>query len=162
MGMIGYAQQVSIAELQRFQREPDTVASFVMDELDRTAEGSHRLLDLEKLWHVLHYLLAGSAVATPSPLGNSILGGREIGDDLGYGPARFLDPEQVRGIAAALEKLPWEEAARRFDPDAMLSANVYLAESVGLVEALEMVFGELVSFYSEAASHGNAVLLYIV
>ena len=58
-------------------------------------------LNLEKSWHVLHYLLTGKAEEAPGPLGNAILGGTEIGGDLGYGPARFLTPQQVREVAVA-------------------------------------------------------------
>jgi hypothetical protein len=37
-----------------------------------------------------------------SQLGLAILGGQEIGQDYGYGPARSLDPDQGRLVAGAL------------------------------------------------------------
>jgi hypothetical protein len=51
-------------------------------------------LNLEKSWHVLHYLLTGKAEKAPPPVGNAVLGGQDIGGDRGYGPARFLTPQQ--------------------------------------------------------------------
>jgi hypothetical protein len=62
-------------------------------------------LNLEKSWHVLHYLLTGKAEKAPPPVGNAILGGQDIGGDLGYGPARFLTPQQVREVRIALSAI---------------------------------------------------------
>src|SRR5271163_2074263 len=52
-------------------------------------------LTLEKSWHCLHYLLTGTAWETGTVLGKTILGGTEIGPDMGYGPARYLVPNEV-------------------------------------------------------------------
>jgi Domain of unknown function (DUF1877) len=79
-------------------------------------------LNLEKSWHVLHYLLTGETEEAQPPLGNAILGGKEIGDDLGYGPARFLTPQQVQEVASALASMKKEDLASRFDLDAMIKA----------------------------------------
>src|SRR5262249_46865216 len=47
----------------------------------------------------LHYLFTGSADEGDGPLADAILGGVEVGDDRGYGPARFLDPDEVCAVA---------------------------------------------------------------
>jgi hypothetical protein len=118
-------------------------------------------LSLEKSWHTLHYLLTGSAVEARPPLGNAILGGEEIGPDAGYGPARFLDASEVHEVAAALAKVSREELSRRFDLKAMTAAQVYACnDSNDLALALDY-FDQLVSYYQDAASRDNAMLLYI-
>jgi hypothetical protein len=96
-----------------------------------------------------------------SPLGNAILGGTPIGGDVGYGPARFLDPGQVREVASALAALSKEGLARRFDLRAMSAAKVYACDDESELELAQHYFEHLVRYYADAAARGNAVLLYI-
>jgi hypothetical protein len=125
-------------------------------------ESGQESLDLEKSWHVLHYLLTGSASEAPAPLGNAILGGSEIGDDLGYGPSRFLTPEQVREVSSALSSISKEDLANRFDLEAMMAANIYPVRDESELGLAQEYFGELSRFYAAAAAAGNAMLLYLV
>jgi|SRR5579859_329131 len=118
-------------------------------------------LSLEKSWHTLHYLLSGSAEEADSPPGNAILGGKQIGPDLGYGPARFLTPNQVREVAAALKKVSNDDLARRFDLNAMKAAKIYACKDEGELELAQHYFQHVVQYYTEAASRGNAMLLYL-
>jgi hypothetical protein len=118
-------------------------------------------LDLEKSWHVLHYLLTGKPAQAPPPLGNAILGGEEIGDDLGHGPARFLTPEEVRDVAASLAAVSKKDLAQRFDLQGMIEAKVYpVRDDSELGLALDY-FEHLSHYYADAAANGNAMLLYI-
>jgi hypothetical protein len=119
-------------------------------------------LNLEKSWHVLHYLLTGEAEEAPPPLGNAILGGKEIGDDLGYGPARFLTPQQVREVASALASMKKEDLASRFDLDAMIKAQIYPVRDESELELAQEYFDDLSRYYADAAVAGNAMLLYVV
>src|SRR5262245_25829503 len=43
-------------------------------------------LNLEKSWHMLHYLMTGDIFPAGSP-GDLLLTGEGVGEDLGYGPA---------------------------------------------------------------------------
>lgn len=124
--------------------------------------GESNELDLEKSWHALHYLLTGRPDEAPPPLGNAILGGTEIGEDIGYGPARFLSPVQVREVAAALASISTEELARRFNLEAMVRANVYPVRDESELELAQQYFERLSRFYAHAAAAGNAMILYIV
>jgi len=47
-------------------------------------------VSLDKAWHGLHYLLCGALEPAPGPLGQAVFGGTEIGEDQGYGPARYF------------------------------------------------------------------------
>jgi len=118
-------------------------------------------LSLEKSWHSLHYLLTGSAEPVGSPLGKAILGGREIGPDLGYGPARFLDVSEVREVAANLSKLSPSDLARRFDLPTMMAVRIYACRDEGELELAQHYFAQLKDYYSDAEKRGNAMLLYI-
>jgi hypothetical protein len=119
-------------------------------------------LNLEKSWHVLHYLLTGKVEDAPPPMGNAILGGTEIGEDLGYGPARFLTPPQVREVAAALAPISKDDLGERFNLKAMIAANIYPVRDESELELAERYFEDLSCYYSAAAASGNAMLLWVV
>jgi len=120
-------------------------------------------LDLHKCWHCLHFLFTGRAEGSDgSPLGDAILGGKEIGGeaaDTGYGPPRALSPGEVKGVAAALQAFPIEQRAEQFDVAAAEKAGIYVPQHGA--EELKDYFLQLRSFYRDAASKGNAVLLWI-
>jgi len=120
-------------------------------------------LDLHKSWHCLHFMFTGKAEGSDgTALGDAILGGGEIGGedaDTGYGPPRALSPAEVRSVAAALAEFPIEKKAREFDVQAAEKAGIYVARHG--TEELKEYFGQLRSFYDDAARKGNAVLLWI-
>jgi hypothetical protein len=122
--------------------------------------GEH--LSIGKAWHGAHFLLSGAAEPTPTPLGQAILGGIEIGEDTGYGPPRYLDSEAVTGIAKALSALDNAELRRRYDADAMNAEELYLDvwSEPGSADWLIEECGRIREFYTAVGSRGNAVLLY--
>lgn len=121
-------------------------------------------LDIEKAWHGLHYLLAGTVWQPTDPPGNAVLGGAEIGDDVGYGAARLMDAEEVARAAAALAGLQVGELGARYDADAMTEAKLYgghwadPSERAWVADAFEHVR----TYFGQAAERGDAMLLYIV
>src|SRR5262249_10881060 len=120
-------------------------------------------LNLDKYWHVVDYLIRGNVLDDPM---HPVHGGVRIGDDLGYGPARFLDSEQVIQAAQELEKLSWDAISSRFDPDVMdtqgpFQVGIYLAKSCTADEA-RTAFHRLANFYADAAAQKNALLLMVV
>ena len=117
-------------------------------------------LSLEKSWHSLHYLLTGKAEEAPPPLGNAILGGMPIGDQMGYGPARFLTPEQVREVSLALNAVTMNDLFARFDIELMAASNIYACEGEE-IEQMQYYFANLTRYYNDAATKGNAILLYL-
>ncbi len=119
------------------------------------------VLNLQKSWHTLHYLLTGSALPVESPVGRAILGGQELGPDLGYGPGRILTPDQVREIAGSLKQVAKEDLARRFDLPSMMAAEIYACRDSGDLELAQEYLPQLQLFYMEAAADGRAMLLYI-
>jgi hypothetical protein len=118
-------------------------------------------LSLEKSWHSLHYLLTGSSEPVDSDLGKAILGGKEIGGDVGYGPARFLDAMEVREVAASLSKLSADQLASCFDLKKMMAAHIYACRDEEELELALHYFAQLKDYYAEAAEQGCPMLLYI-
>ncbi|OGF66391.1 MAG: hypothetical protein A2Y62_12525 [Candidatus Fischerbacteria bacterium RBG_13_37_8] len=122
-------------------------------------------LNLDKTWHALHYLLSGNSEADETPLGKLIMGGKEIGEDLGYGPAHYLTSDEVKKCSDALQKISSNEIKHRFDPNTLQKADIYpnIWNEELTKEHLDYLleyFDALKKYYKEAASQQNAMLIY--
>jgi Domain of unknown function (DUF1877) len=146
-----------------------TIKREAIDGLLAAPEGIHELLeqlddtgiDLDKNWHAIHYLLTGDADAGEEPAAY-LAGGEEVGEeDVGYGPARVLRPEEVREFSDFLQTVDAAEMRRRFDPAALTKAEIYPLEWNGaedldwLIETYEM----MCAFFAEAAAREEGVVL---
>jgi len=134
----------------------------ILEALERS-NGS--VLALDKAWHGLHFLLTGSASSTDGPMGQAILGGRAVGKDFGYGPARIVSAGQVRSIARALQGLNPAALAGKYDPQAMQHAEVYPSiwtrEGQEGFRFLMNYLPALQAFYEKAAESGLAVVVVL-
>ena len=121
-------------------------------------------LTLERHWHVLHYLLTGGAAPKPLP-GGALLGGDKIGNDLGYGPARVLGPEQVAEFAEFLAAQDLRQLLQRFDMRKMRSAKVYGAPDDNDAEQAALWVSVFVpkfrKFVGQARDGGDGLLLWL-
>lgn len=125
------------------------------------------VLDLHKSWHMLHYLFTGQAWDGDMPASALLLGGKEVGEDLGYGPARALTPGETANFAGFLNGLDVAQLAGRLDVEAMQRAQVYCAEhadpgaAMELEEDLEHYFPQLQSFVADAANRRQGLLIWM-
>ena len=71
------------------------------DAIGALLDADHPQLDLDKGWNGLQFLLTGDTYLTTG-LGAALMGGDEVGDDLGYGPARWLTPAEVAAVSEEL------------------------------------------------------------
>ena len=111
--------------LGRLFRKKSPPAAATIDDLN-LAPGEGWMRDLDKAWHGLHFLLTGTAWEGEPPLDFLVRGGRELGTiDVGYGPARVFSASETVAITSALDALEDNELAARFDPEAMLAAQIY-------------------------------------
>lgn len=119
----------------------------------------------------VHYLLTGeiafgSESNTPPPLVYVVMGGPPVsGEDVGYGPPRFLTPEQVKEAADALRQLDPDDLRGRFDVAAYNAAGGYpKMQATGWeledLEPLMEEYANLKCFFQEAAEQGDALLLW--
>jgi Domain of unknown function (DUF1877) len=147
----------------------DTLADFIAhpEKLDGYVEANYdQFVNLDKSWHAIHFTLTGNAEGGLEPLSSSVLGGTEIGEDMGYGPMRYLTTEKVREISARLEQIGIEGFKARFSLDQLAEADIYPSGiwSGDDSQATEYVFSFLPDFlelYQDAAAKGNAILLWI-
>ena len=126
-------------------------------------EGLGPDLYIEKAWHGVHWLLCGTPMEAPPPLGDAILGGDELGADVGYGPARTLDTARTAAVAEALADLPADDIAARFDASRLDADDIYPSgwDEQGRREWLSAEYECVRDFYLDAAGEGRAVLLWL-
>ena len=124
------------------------------------ASGKGASISLEKAWHGVHYLLCGKPEPGADLASQVVMGGTEVGDDLGYGPARYFDVDEVAAIATELSRPNLEaEMMARWDPDQMTQIGIYPAgfepdDDQWLMKA----FRELRQFYVDASAAKLAVV----
>jgi hypothetical protein len=167
-------QPPSQEDLDALQRQQEALLKEnqgVLDEVQSDTMGLTRdgaQLSLYKDWHLLHYVLTGKSwEPVDSTLGKAIMGGTEIPDRqgvMGYGPARYLTPSEVREVSEALSDFPIEDRVASFDPKAAEAAKVYPPVQAGdklAREGFVQYFNLLRDFYQDAATKGNAVILWV-
>ena len=123
-------------------------------------------LCLDKDWHILHFLFTGDAgpIASPS---SALLVGEELGDDAGYGPARWLNPAATKAFAAFLDSQRIDALQDRVDLERMSRAPVYSlpdareTESAGWIkDAVALRFPELLDYVVRAAVADEGLLTW--
>jgi hypothetical protein len=127
-------------------------------------------LDVDKAWHGIHYLLTETDYGGDPPLNFIFRGGREVRNvDIGYGSARAMTAGEVRELARALEALPPETLAERFDPAEMTRLSIYpdmIWERVDdhdddpLGYVLDH-YGDLREFVLRAADRDHGLVVYL-
>lgn len=162
MGMVGCFAAVAPETLQRLRDDPSLIDEYLHP--DDGDSDPPNCIDVDKAWHGIHYILTGREDVGTEPLSWAVLGGEEVGDEIGYGPARFLQPEQVNGIAAWL---PDDTVFKtRFDPQAMEKAGIYpeaiwVRDGDDALDYLLENYRELVAFYKSAAERGDGAILWL-
>lgn len=121
MSMIGNFLQLSSEELADLIANPSDVESFIYPD-DEEREGN---IDVDKAWHGIHFLLTGDAWGGEPPLVNVVLGGTELGDDVGYGPARYLTADEVRAAAEALRDITPDVLRTRYIASDLSRNSIY-------------------------------------
>lgn len=161
MGMIGYFYQEDDITVQRL-REGES-AGFLFDE-----ENEENMLDIDKAWHAIHYILTGEEweVSVDKPISQAVLGGEPVNDeDMGYGPMRLIPKELVSQIADALGEIDEAAFRERFNLKEMVENQIYPVmydedESQFFTYVWEN-FVELKKFYKDASEKNHNVLAFI-
>ena len=165
MSMNGNFKALSNEELDALLADPSRVEQLLYASFFGSGSNGHEELEIDKAWHGIHFLLTGNAWEASLPLGFVAAGGEEVGDDLGYGPARALRSEQVVEIDRALEPFTTDELRRRFDADRMTELEIYPSgwsdDPDGELEYLLAFYMELRAFVHRTAERGDALLVYL-
>ena len=164
--MIGNFRALPDEELQGLFADPSRVEQLLYESFfGGGSNGKGDELEVDKAWHGLHFLLTGSAWEGSFPLNFIVAGGQEVGDDLGYGPARGLASADVRTIDAALQPLTADELGQRFDAQRMTELQIYpdgwSHDPDGEREYLLDFYADLRAFVHRTAEQGHALLVYL-
>ncbi|RYE81610.1 MAG: DUF1877 family protein [Myxococcales bacterium] len=162
-------REPALVDAVLFEEEPD--ANSLARQLTLWPEETIDLADIERLeidrtWHVLHFLLTGSGDEAGHPLSFLAAGGRAVSDDLGNGPLRAFTPEEVRRLAAGLAPVTSERLLERFDPQQLESESIYgwfsgwnEAARDACAPILRETLGQLQGFLRQGAGRRSALLV---
>ena len=120
MGMIAnyrYINDQYLHQMKSFNTEEDDQFEIVEEEL---------LLDIDKMWDVLHFVLTGVGTSNPSgndPLSVAILGVTPLENVTEY--IAYTEKSKVVEICSALENFDMEEAMAHFSMQACKKADLY-------------------------------------
>lgn len=164
MSMIGIYRRVTPTELSQLLAAPEQIEEFLYP-ADDSEPPPDRLLDIDKTWHAIHFLLTGTEGQGDPPACNAVLGGTPLGEvDIGYGPARYLLPAEVAAVSTLLGSIPESELRQRLDLPVMKALGIYPGAWDDADEEWGYLlpnYRELVLFFGQAARAGDAMLLYI-
>ena len=164
MGMAACFASAGVETLNHLRSNPGEMEGFICPDDDEGEPPNYA--DVDKAWHCIHFMLTGRTDRGPELLSSAIFGGDEIGEDVGYGPARIMDPAEVKKVAVALMSIDDAAFSSRFNPQAMKSADIYLADMClrDGTEALDYLlqnFHSLAEFYRAAASRDDGAILWL-
>ena len=122
MGMIAnyrYINDQYLHQMKSFNTEGD-------DQFEVVEEEAELLLDIDKMWDVLHFVLTGVGSSDPSrnaPLSVAVLGVTPLENVAEY--IAYTEKSKVSEICSALENIDMEEAMAHFSMQACKNADLY-------------------------------------
>ena len=153
------SSEEAIGGFMEFQfPDPDSPEDLNQDENPAEDDG----LDLEKIWHLLHYLITGNESGGDYPLGYAIMTGHPFHED--SSDLTWLAPEEVKDIADALDNLSEEDLLNRCNLGKASKRNLYKYSGYFSKEDVKEAipyFHKLRNYYRDAARKGNAMLVFV-
>ena len=121
---------------------------------------------MDKAWQGIHFLLTGSDWEGDGPLPFILHGGREIDEDLGYGPAHGFSSAEVKEIDRSQAMVDPAALFHGADPAEFTRLEIY--PDIWAREPKEQCIGyvteyliELKKFVSDTAQSGRALIAYL-
>ena len=187
MGMYFYIAQASESDLKEMRSDPEKVEHALrregpeQDHLPAYSEEQLMLfglppvpnprhsiagsLDLDKMWHVLHFLMTGEPWEVDTPLSRALFGNAKLGPGTGYGggPAGFLTPQEVREVTEALSSVTHQALRQRFSLERLNAGDIYPGNFEDHeIEVLIRDFDRLVAYYRDAMKCGNGMVMAVM
>lgn len=165
MGMVGNLLRVSKAELENYLEDSSLLEERIYD--DESDDEDESLVGIDKSWDGIIFLLTGQIIgASDHPLEKILFSGQLIDkeQDLGYGPAHYLTPEQVVDLNNQISKITLAELKQKFDPKKMTESGVYPSiwdEDDGAFEYLAEGFSAVQEIFAKASKNGESIITFI-
>jgi hypothetical protein len=164
MGVICCLAPVDGDQINELLADPESVSEFL-----EGLEEEEKIIDLDKSWHGIHFLLTGSAEEGEEPLCYLVKGGEEIGyGDIDFGPPRALRPNQIAGWANALSAISTDDLRKRYDAKAMMEVEIYptiwdrVTEEDGYPKYLLENYEGLRSFVGQMKNENKGAIIYFM
>ncbi len=160
--MIGNFLAVTGDKIEEFIRDPAVMPVFLHSAIEDQDELGADFLDVDKSWHGIHFLLTGTVREGEPPLAWVIFAPKEIGEDLGHGPARLLMPEQVAEVSKALAPITGDKLKKKCDWTLMNDSQIYpQGWRNGDQDYIAENFTQLRKFYESAGRRGMGVVHWL-
>lgn len=166
MSMIGNLLRVTKVQLEEYLENSSLLESSLYDE--ETDDKNTNLVDIDKSWDGIIFLLTGQGIAKANhPLLRVLFSGQIIDEnqDLGYGPAHYLTPEQVADLNNQISKITVADLKQKYDPKKMTELEVYPSiwegEGEEAFDYLSEYFVTIQQVYSDAAKNGEAIITFL-
>lgn len=165
MGMTLHYIRISPGTLENYLQDPTLLQQDYFTE--EGVKEAANVYDIDKSWDGIIYLLTGkNSSDTSEPLSRLMFSNQLIDErqDLGTGPAHFLNPQEVMKLHEQIKTIVPHSLKANFNAAAMKELGVYPnnvwdEEEVDdyLIEYLEMVQ----EIFALAAENGEAVITFM-
>jgi hypothetical protein len=164
MGMVWNMLRVSDEELEMYKNDSELLMDRVYEQ--ESDEDDPALTYLDKAWDGIHFLLTGATIDNANHPLTKIFVNEQILDeeqDMGYGPAMYLTPEEVVEIHQQLEIITMDAFKQRFDANKMTDAGIYpnIWNDSDALDYLEEKFIVLKNTFSIAANKQDAMICFM-
>jgi len=163
MGMIGNLLRVTKPELEGYLKDSSLLEDKIYD--DETE--NNNLVDIDKSWDGIIFLLTGQSLTTSEHhLVRILFSGQLIDEeqDLGYGPAHYLTPEQVAELNHEISTITIADLKQKFNPEKMTQLEVYPTiwdEGDDAFDYLADGFSTLQNVFADATKNGEAIITFL-
>jgi Domain of unknown function (DUF1877) len=166
MSMIGNLLRVSKLELEQYLEHSTLLEERVYPE--EYVEDPD-LLDLDKAWESIYFLLTGCTSSdcenAKPPLSVILFNGKILDEhqDMGYGPATYCSPEEVKEISNALPDVNMENIRSKFVSLKSKNAELYPfnPDNEDMFDYIFEYYSKMKAFYLIATKNDQAVISFI-
>ncbi len=163
--MIGNLLRVTKDELDDYLKDSSLLGDRIYGE--ETIDTDPNLIGIDKSWDGIIFLLTGRNFWDSDHPLTKVLFSEQLIDkdqDLGYGPAHYLTPNQVIDLSSQLSKVKIEDLKNRFDPKKMTELDIYpFSWEAGDDDFYYLIeyFEKVRQIYLDAASNGQAIITFV-
>ncbi|MGJ1264435.1 YfbM family protein [Sphingobacterium spiritivorum] len=163
MSMIANLLRVTTSELEAYLKD----SSLLEDSIYNDEADAENLIDIDKSWDGIIFLLTGQGLATAKHNLVRILFSAQIIDeeqDLGYGPAHYLTAEQVAELNGEISTITIADLKQRFNPERMNELEIYPIiwdEGDDAFDYLADGFLTLQNVFAEATKNKEAIITFL-
>lgn len=138
------------------------------DALIEWMEQDRPAVDVDKAWHGIHAVLTRTAWPEGHELDGLVFGGTPFVEDFGYGPARYLRPDEVVAIASLVEAIAVADFEARTDLGVLAQLDVYPSiwdrqdEAETNIAYLRDGYAELRDTFQSARAANDAMIISLM